>query len=362
MLSRNIQGLRDNWEEIFEDSSDRSIFQSYEYVDLWYKCFSQGRLPHVVTVSKNGFLLGILPMILESDMGIRTLSSLNNGHSLHCSLLCRAGHENEFFEEAFRHLLVDMKGWDVLDLQFMYSFQILTPTLRNYLLEKFNGHFHTLGQPSYCISLIKSYENYYKRDLSKHFQQNISYYKKRLSKGGEVCFYHYCNEEAIKYWESFLQIEDSGWKGVKGSSIKRLGKDFIRYYSGLINLLSKNNQLHIYFLSINNENIAAVFGYEDGDTFHYWKTGYDEKYKKFSPSHLLLLHIVEDLINNRPDIKRLHMFQWDHGYKHRFANEDAQCFETLIYNRNMRGRFSKWAAQSKAMVKNILTRRYRTEN
>ncbi len=65
-------------------------------------------------------------------------------------------------------------------------------------------------------------------------------------------------------------------------------------------LLSTTNTLQIFLLEFNNQIIAGVYGYFDGDIFHWAKTGYNEQFKIFAPSNLLLLLIIEHLISNPP--------------------------------------------------------------
>lgn len=349
-MFNDIRPLRAAWNEIFENGPVKSVFQCFDYVQLWYRCFSEEVAVRVLKVTKNGIVLGLLPMVFRRDFGVRSLNSLTNSHCLLNSQIFHPGHENDFFKGIINNLQKHAQEWDVLNFQFRYSFEGTTPFLKSHLSQNYNSNITITAQPTYCILMPKSYDEYHKRHLPKHVRKNISYYTKRLSKKGSVEFQHYRDEEAVGCWNEFLRIEDSGWKGKACSSIRKLDDNYKRYYSGLIKLLSKHNLLHIYFLSLDNRKLSAVFGYEDGETFHFAKTGYDEKYREFSPSNLLLIHIVADLITNRSDIKRFHMFPWDYGYKHRFANQKAECISALIYNASMRGQFIKMLKKGKAIA------------
>jgi hypothetical protein len=351
-MINDIEPLRATWEKLFENNPVKSVFQSFDYVRLWYQCFSREGGIRVLEVSINGGGVGFFPMVFRRVYGIRTLNSLTNSHCLLNSQIFIHGHENDIFKGIADSLQEHAQEWDLLSFQFRYSFEVTTPWFKSHLTENFDSNFHITAQPTYCILLPTSYDDYYEKHLPKHVKKNISYYSKRLSKKGIVEFQHYRDEEAIRHWNDFLCIEDSGWKGEARSSIMKLRGNFRQYYNGFVHLLGRHNSLHLYFLSLDGKKISGVFGYEDNETFHYAKTGYDEKYREFSPSNLLLVHLVKDLIANRPDIKRVHMFPWDYGYKHRFANEEAECNAAMIYNSNLRGQLIKQLKKGKAIAQN----------
>ena len=143
--------------------------------------------------------------------------------------------------------------------------------------------------------------------------------------------------DGLNKWGEFIKIEDSGWKGENKSSIKKAAPEFQKYYSNLIRLLADKGALSIYFLELNNMPIAGVFGYFDGDIYHYAKIGYDELYRDLSPSNLLILFIIENLTQKYPNVKMFHMFPWDYDYKHRYVNMAAACYKTIIYSKTIRG-------------------------
>jgi hypothetical protein len=191
---------------------------------------------------------------------------------------------------------------------------------------------------------------YIRCDLGPKVWKNLKYYKKRLRKAGQSRFRHYQGLEAKKYWPLFLAIENSGWKGRQGTSIQKASTKIRRYYEGLIEILAEENCLHIYFLELDGEAITGALGYFDQSTFGWLKTGYDERFSDLWPSNQLLLRVVEHLINDYPAIQRLHMFPWDHGYKHRFANTMETCIETVLFRETLRGRAYQLYSSTKIAI------------
>ncbi len=323
------------WREIEESSSNRSIFLSFDFVKLWYECFAEKDQIRVYPVVDKDRVIGFFPLYIYKKGPFRVLSSLTNDHCMHAGPVIAGGYESEFSMNCIDTLLSDRKGWDLLKYHCGYSFQKGLPVD---VLYKSNVHFRMSSEPTYSILLPVTFEDYFNHGLKAKVRHNVRWWRKQLNKTPSYEFQHYTGKAAIEYWPLFLTIEDSGWKGRGGSSIKSLSSEYQSYYNGLIHLLSDKDLLHMYFLEIDGRAAAGGFGYIDSDTFHYWKIGYDENYyPSTSASNLLIFYIIENLIDDFKDVKRFHMFPWDNGYKHRYVNEKAMYSKAVIFNRTFRG-------------------------
>jgi CelD/BcsL family acetyltransferase involved in cellulose biosynthesis len=341
------------WKETYEASCTKSVFLSFDYIMLWYNCFASPEQVRVYPIADDGKkLIGFFPLILKKKGPFRVLSSLINDHCLHASPLVLKGYEDDFVRLWPDVLFSDRRNWDVFKYFGGYSFQSSKSDewMKN-LTTKHKRHL----EPTYSILLPESFEEYFSSNLSYNVRHNVKKWEKKLAKFSSYNFCHYTGDEAVASWSTFLSIEDSGWKGQGGSSIKRLPKSYHLYYDDFNGILSKNDQLHMYFLEIDGQAIAGGFGYVDLNVFHYAKAGYveDNKYSVVSPSNLLLMFIIEDLINNFPNVKRLNQFPWDYGYKHRYINEEAFCSEITLYSPSMRGEIAYLLTVGKEKVKLI---------
>jgi CelD/BcsL family acetyltransferase involved in cellulose biosynthesis len=337
---RNIAQFLDverEWNDVWLDSSGNSLILSFDSIRHWYGCFAKPDQVRVYRATDRGRTIGFLPLVMKPQYGVRVLSSLTNDHCFQSEPLVRSGYEGVFPELILKELLHNSEPWDMFRYEFSYSFSRFPGLFNDDQLNR-NGHaWRRAIQPTYQVRLEKTFESYIQKDLSAKCRKN--YLKKRniLARAGEVIIRHYRDEEALQRWPEFKRIEDSGWKGKGGSSIARLDDDYNRYYDGLLKLLSNREALHLYFLELDGKNVAGVFGYIDGNIFQCVKTGYDDEYNRLSPSFLLMFDVIEDLMANSPDTKIFHLFPWDYGYKHKYSNEDSDCFETVIYNRTLRG-------------------------
>jgi CelD/BcsL family acetyltransferase involved in cellulose biosynthesis len=326
--------IEDMWRNIYETVSPNSIFISFDYIMLWYNCFARPEQVRVYPAYEGDKIIGYLPLILNKKGPFRFLSSLTNLHCFHPAALIAEGYEETFSNSCLHAIFSDKCGWDVFQYRSGYSFQY---GLSLSILSPLAYHFKEIKLPTYSMLIPGSFEEYFNKHLSPQMRKNAKSSKKRLQTVPSYRFCHYTGDDAVASWPTFLSIEDSGWKGVKGSSLKKLPQNYHSYYVGLIDMLSKNNQLHMYFLEINGHPVAGTFCYVDQDVFHAWKAGYVEEFSSLSPSTLLLLYIIEDLNTNFPMVKRLHMFPGDFGYKHRYVNEESFYSEVVLYDRTILG-------------------------
>ncbi len=349
-----LHTIEDEWNDLHNKSAFKSPLLTFKFISLWYECFSSPNQVRIYRITFDGRTIGFLPLVLRKTNTVKVLSSLSNDHCFHSEPLVQQGVELLFSKLAMAEIIRDETAWDIFHHKFSYSFSYVPGLFPDNLLNKTGLPWYRYVHPTYTVLLDKPFKKYFRYELSSNAKKNFMRFRNRLSKSGFWKVLHYQGQDAIKQWLKFVEIEDSGWKGSAGSSIKRLDSAFKRYYDGFIRILAERKALHIYFLELNSEFIAGVFGYVDGDIFHWAKTGYNERFKEFSPSNVLIIHILEDLRNNFPEIRRFHMFPWDYGYKHRYTNEDSSCIDTLIFNKTLRAKMAYVLFLIKRTIKNYI--------
>jgi CelD/BcsL family acetyltransferase involved in cellulose biosynthesis len=201
--------------------------------------------------------------------------------------------------------------------------------------------------------LPNTFEEFLADVLPAKAKKNYKHTRNKLDKAGPNAFVVFRNEQAMAEWPSLVDIENAGWKGDTKSSLKHLDEAYRRYYAGFLTLAAARGELRMYFLELNGERIAGALGYIEGDNLHWFKTGYNEAFSDYSPSNLLMVRIIEDLIANDAHVKRFHMFPVDFGYKHRFATHTYPTVTTVLYNRTLRGRLAYAKVVAREKLKNV---------
>ena len=127
---------------------------------------------------------------------------------------------------------------------------------------------------------------------SGHFRHNLRRYRKRLDALADVQFVTLTDEaDLASAYETLLDVEDSGWKGTAGSSI-RCSRGWPAFFQSLLSLSVGGDRCEIHELHAEGHCIAAQLSMRAGAEYVGLKTCYDEDYARLAPGSLLLDYVV----------------------------------------------------------------------
>lgn len=141
-----------------------------------------------------------------------------------------------------------------------------------------------LGFPHGSEAFFGSYSSKFKTGLLKKLRKLVELGELRLEIGSSVL-------ELPVAFERFLDVEDSGWKGQGGTSIRRQPW-MEKYYRHLLEHYGRLGLCRINLLFLSDTAIAAQFGIEVGECLYLLKIGFLEEYREYSPGMILLYKLV----------------------------------------------------------------------
>lgn len=359
-MIRHLDRLRESkaeWDDVLRESGSTSPLLSFDFVDLWYRSFAAPDEVAVVRAVDGTETVGFLPLVLRRRTGLRTLFSLTNSHCYHSDPPFRKGRDESFRRSILETLRREQTSWDLFRHDFSYSFSLLPGLIQDDELTLSGLPFRRTVHPTHTIRIDKPYERYFREDLSPNSRRDAARHVNRLTKAGSWSVRHLVDYDAVAQWPELLRLEDSGWKGTRGSSIARLASNYRAFYDGLIRLLASRGALHLFFLEFEGTAIAGDFGYVADGVFHWAKGGYDEAFGRFSPSNVLALRIIEEMTATHPEIRAIHLFPWDYGYKHRLCNETSLCLDTTVFGRTVPGEAIRLFEAAKDIIRPMIRRR-----
>lgn len=138
--------------------------------------------------------------------------------------------------------------------------------------------------------------------LSSRRKRDLRTLRNRAEKAGAVRVEILCptTDTLPGLLEKVFFIENSGWKGERGSSLmanERLGSFFKAYGQ----LATENGILRICYLSIGESAIAALIGIECAGRFWVLKVGYNEVYARISPGIQLVNETIRYAFSRKLD-------------------------------------------------------------
>ena len=212
---------------------------------------------------------------------------------------------------------------------------------------------HCYREPTYTVLLDQNAQAYM-ASLSSNTRKTYTKKKNKLERSASWSVQHYHGLEALAHWDAFLTLEHSGWKGEGETSIKSLSENYQCFYRGFVEQLARSGALWITLLWYEDNPIAAAFMYREADILHMFKAGYDANYHSLSPSNILLVELIKFIAESYDGLKVLNCFPSDFGYKHKFMQQEYECYTLVMYSGSLRGRLLYQFSKLKTMVKNIV--------
>ena len=134
--------------------------------------------------------------------------------------------------------------------------------------------------------------------LSKHFRRNLRSHRKKLASLANVQFMTTTDEADLAVeFETFLDVEASGWKGQAGvGSAIALHPEITSFYRRFAIELSGGDHSEINALYADGRCIASQFCVLSGEQYSILKIAYDEGYARIAPGLLLLEQTLDAVL------------------------------------------------------------------
>jgi hypothetical protein len=206
-----------------------------------------------------------------------------------------------FIPTAADHLRCDPEGRSLLVLGPVPENSVIWEGLRD--LDT-HGHCAHREREPFVFDCERTFEELTSR-LSKHFRKELKRCGKRLASLADVSYQTVTDgADYGPLFEAFLEVEGSGWKGEAGTrSAIRLHPEYVAFYRRLAANLGAGDACEINALFAEGRCIAGEFCMRTGEEYAALKIGYDERYARLSPGHLLGARTLERSCSN-PQIKR----------------------------------------------------------
>lgn len=297
-IVRNIdKKLIQEWNSLWKRAQKATAFNSYEW---FLTCITTYEIKQfeLVVCYENNKLVGILPLIVAKQFGIRVASSLCDNFTI----------ETPFLLENYSKPLVKAFFSAIYKKKNLYISKIdeeITATLAAIFPNMFFSIIAT-------CPFIPFNEDPLHR-VSKSTQKNV---KKVLKDyGHDLKFELYDNSDDLeKYLEIMFTIEKNSSKQKRGRAIfsEEITKSF---YKNTIKFASKFVRIGILYYQ--EKPIVYQYGFQFKDIFDAYQTSYLYEYRKLEPGKTMIITILSKL--KEQSIKKLSLGGGISSYKEEFA-------------------------------------------
>lgn len=333
--------LETEWNRVLSCSDFDTVFLTHEWFSSFIRAFNLEQELLIILIYDRPELIGILPLhkkrVKHKFIKGMILKSISNDHTPKYSFIFKTGAEDSLPRALT--LLQEKLPWVMIHTDFVSqdSFMVKRP-----LLVKQDG-IQTQTVPvmeSAYILLSGDWNNYYYKIFSKSLRKKIERLMRRVQSSYEVSF-ETIEGEGFKRddLEKAFRIEDSGWKGKMKTSI--ISDDNVkRFYELLAFAANRQKWFELRFLRFGPDRVAFEYNLKYKHTLYSLKAGYDERFKKFSPGHMLTKDTIKHAFEEKNNI--FDMLGPTDEYKRKMTNRTETLYRIYYFNRRMISRIMRF--------------------
>jgi CelD/BcsL family acetyltransferase involved in cellulose biosynthesis len=290
---RQWLALREEWEQLQEISSDSTVFQSFDYLWLWWKYFGLEHDLCLLVFRNADTTIAVVPFMetVTKMMGcsIRSVSFISMPLHSNQPRCLAAGENAPYFHAALSYLFQDDQKWDLFDIAEQRKDNPLTDEIKERFVEKkwLVGELDDTNYHGCPYIVIRGKWEEFRNRLPRKLKKNLNRSKNILKRIGKISL------ETVHTWPElkealgiYRNIERKSWKAAKyvgyGSDPSSL-----EFYQGLAKYYGSKGCFYVRLLKVDSAYIAGTFGILSNGVFYSLMTAFDQAYAQSSPGTLL---------------------------------------------------------------------------
>jgi len=329
--------IRDDWERLFNLKNKITLFFSFEVIQTYYqtilRSFKNVKIKIFIIRNSNQQIVAIFPFTYEIKLFPSFLSfkelALKNDYLIdfYYFLVDPAENQGEIFNQFVQFLKKRKKKWDIIKINFIPEDENLFKIFNSIFGKHYKINIDKIE--TLIIDCDREFDEYIK-DMDRKDKKDIKRQYRRIEEKGIVTIvemkYPHEIEKGLQY---FYDIEDSGWKGAEGTSLKR--SYYGEYFKEIALHFSKEDKFRLYFLQLNDKYIAGIYGIIDHGTLYIVKTGYSDEFSQYSPSKVLYYLLFERLFKEK-SICKIDFYGPFKNYEKNFGKRTRKRYKITVCN------------------------------
>ena len=253
-----------------------------EWVAAWWRAFGAGELK-ILVLRRNGRLVGLLPVARRHGC----ISSLTNYHTPQSGLLAEdAGVAYHLVQILFagNPRRICLGGLTTMGTDIHVCRRAAEEAGYRIWVHPY--------QTSPFLRIEGSWEQY-EAGLGAGWTSGLRRSLRRLNRHGQVSLEIVSGGERLtEALQSAFAIEAFSWKGAQRTAIQSR-PETAQFYNDIARWAAARGSLRLFFLHLDRQPLAMLYALEEQGVCHLLKSGYDPRYRQFSPGSLLMRSVVE---------------------------------------------------------------------
>lgn len=354
----DIATTRSDWNRLADlegpDIQGFDVSANYDWAEAIWQGFAD-RLPGCVLVAEDGSgVRGLMPCVIvpESLAGVkhRQLVPTTGLYDLRTGFL--VGGDAQALRALLEHALKRLDGWDALHFRFIDggpSDRALHQVLAEMGLKaREMRHWQTpyIDLPAQPEQVLDG--------LGSKFKFNLRRAERQLLKLGQLRMQMFGDEATVPaFLELMAQIETRSWKMAAGTAMVSSPLQ-TRLYASVTPAMARQGQFLGAALMLNDQPMAFIYGFRNGEVFVDEKESYDDAFKDYGPGNLLKTMFLAELV--RRGIKLFDYGGIEDPHKSRWTQTSYSRRTYLITRNTLRGQLLRLSLAARHRLKSLTGR------
>ncbi|MGB6260344.1 MAG: GNAT family N-acetyltransferase [Candidatus Sulfotelmatobacter sp.] len=286
----------DEWRQLCQEGACNQPFFRPEWISSSIRAFASKRPVLLITVRDGNRLRAVLPLLEEKAWAFGFPATKLRSAADHTPRFDFIHGQGPGIEEALQAGWRELKRqnhWDAIELVNVPAGGAAERLLDLAREDGFLTYQHQCAQSPYIpLNGSKPAKDFSQFALSSRFRYRLRHFWRNLEKTGKVSLRR-VEASDPEILRQFYGLEQSGWKGKRGTAIACSG-EMRQFYDSIANYAAQYGYLSLYFLQQGDSVLAAHFAFTCGGGYYPLKVAYDEKYSQYGPGHLIIGAVLQD--------------------------------------------------------------------
>lgn len=296
---RQWLALKHVWDTLLGETTDSNVFQTFDYLWLWWKYFGTWNDLRIIVVMRGDTILGVVPLMIEYfqlyGRTVRKFMFISAPMEMSRPKLI-FGRNNSACLPAFLSYLKNIKNdWDIFDI----DEQIHSEQTDN-LIAGFRASSCLVAESETLCPIVEMDTDWetFTANLSKNMRSNINRIRRRLAGLGEVRVLFENRWPALRgALDEYCELENRSWKADESLNIESSRRHYFFYFD-LARKFGQYGNFELRLLQCNGKPIASTFGIRLDGVFQSLKIAHDRSFDRYSPGTALESYELENLFDS----------------------------------------------------------------
>lgn len=291
------------WDRLLSETRGATFFQSFDWLEVFWKHYGAGRKLKVLLVFSSGNPSGILPLMVEAkSTRAGRLRCLTYPLAYWGSFYGPIGPDpGRTLKEGLNYLHRSRRDWDILELRYVCSSDTKQKQTEGCLKGQGFQAYKTIMKYTSLIDLQGTWEDYLASQTSK-WRNNLKRWQRKLEEKGRVSHLRYrpggeAQGEGDPHWDLYEACEEIARRSWQGSSEDgtTLSHDSISPFLREVHAAAaKKGALDLNLLLVADTPSAFVYNYHYQGYVYGLRIGYDPDVSMNGPGNVLYTLIIKD--------------------------------------------------------------------